>query len=316
MTQVIKSLVLLAWCFYERDGSAPSFSYVKDLEINFFVDRGGDSISEGQKSWNKLLRDYGYGYSDELDRLIADYVERGYFDERLGAELQERNAANVIEARRNLYRQAWDLFVNSFADNESEFVDSLVDSFKGGMAYLSLPELNQVVVVLRQLERGEAATNLVDEYVALHGSELVDRLADWWPVTRERDAYLLYKINRLAEAVPDGGTVGEVVKRVVSSNSWSGEDEKFLAEATVDQYYEFFRSESSTDLRAYVRRCLEFGQYDNASEHGRRIAQATRSALARLASESRINRLRVSVLYDVNADTDNEGESSPEEAGS
>jgi len=66
-----------------------------------------------------------------------------------------------------------------------------------------------------------------------------------------------------------------------------------LANTSVDDYYNLFKSEVGRHLSAFVTTCLRFGQFGNASDQQNEIAKRATEALRRIASESEINKRRV-----------------------
>ena len=61
-----------------------------------------------------------------------------------------------------------------------------------------------------------------------------------------------------------------------------------------DRYYEIFTQESGEHLSYYVKTCLRFGKYGNASPQQQAISVNATEALRKIAKESAINKLRVS----------------------
>jgi hypothetical protein len=112
------------------------------------------------------------------------------------------------------------------------------------------------------------------------------------------DAQLTKTLAEFISAVPDARTLAEVIKRITSSHSYHIDDVSFLANAHSDSYYEFFRTEKSPELRLFVQRCLEFGR-NTTSEQEKQIAIKATDALRKLASENRINRVRIEALYGI-----------------
>jgi hypothetical protein len=66
-----------------------------------------------------------------------------------------------------------------------------------------------------------------------------------------------------------------------------------LASTSVDDYYHLFKSEVGQHLSFFVTTCLKFGQFRNASDQQKEIANRATEALRRIASESEINKRRV-----------------------
>jgi hypothetical protein len=311
---VLSSLALFVWCFYDKSGAAPAFDYVKALNVNRYVEIEHSKDNSEERAWNRLLREYGYLHTNDIDLLLINYVERGYLDaEALSIQLSERNEASQREAGRQYHRDVWNLYLNSFDDNEEEFVRALIEGFRAKMAHLTLNELDQTVVTLRKFDRDEAANHLVGEYLALHRDELSKLKSTAGLVFPLRDAQLAQRLDELISAIPKARDLSEIVKRITVTHSFHPDDITFLANAPIEDYYTFFRTERSPELRSYVKQCLEFGR-DATSEQGKLIARKATDALRSLASESRINRVRAEVLYGISLHDDNPSEvESPKE---
>jgi hypothetical protein len=85
-----------------------------------------------------------------------------------------------------------------------------------------------------------------------------------------------------------------VLDRIAGKNGWNGQsDEVILANTSVDEYYELFKSEVGRHLSSFVTTCLKFGQFGNANDLQKEIATRATEALRKIASESEINKRRV-----------------------
>ncbi len=97
----------------------------------------------------------------------------------------------------------------------------------------------------------------------------------------------------MAAETAETRSLSEVVKEISSTKGWGSKDEEVLSNATVDEYYLFFKSEVSEHLAAYIDTCLQFGRFADASERQKRIAAHAIEALKLIATESRLNEIRV-----------------------
>ncbi|OIN05954.1 hypothetical protein BFS86_20020 [Shewanella algae] len=88
-------------------------------------------------------------------------------------------------------------------------------------------------------------------------------------------------------------TAKQVLDRIAGKNGWNQSDEVVLANTSVDDYYNLFKTETGRHLSPFVTTCLKFGQFGNASVQQKEIASRATEALRRIASESEINRRRV-----------------------
>jgi hypothetical protein len=236
-----------------------------------------------------------------LDIQIAEYVQKGYVDEEaLCLALGKKNAEVKSSEGQGHYTKAWGLYHNSFENNEAEFVRELVSSFRTNMEYLSPMNLSGAAEALREFGHGEEADKLVDEYVASRrgNPKLFD--LNSYPFRGDiRDPYVLQKFEEVLSNTEETRTLSEVLQRLVAKNGWGTEDEIFLSSRSVGEYYEFFKQQNSEELHHYVKRCLEFGSYSNATDRQQSIAERAREALRRIAKESTINRMRVEKIYGV-----------------
>ena len=166
---------------------------------------------------------------------------------------------------------------------------------------------------LRQFDRAEIADQLINEYITLHRDEILKSTAELtFPLG---DARLTQRLDEIISAIPDIRVFGDIIKKITSANSYHPDDVTFLANAPAEDYYNFFRTERSPELRSYVKRCLEFGS-NATSEKERLIARKATDALRELASENRINRVRVEALYGISLHDGNSTEETSPSASS
>lgn len=307
----LRSIILYVWCYYDRGSGTPPLSYVlsfNSLAMLMRKHRRKESGEENEeeKRWNDLLQLYGYGSTDEVDQLIASFVETGYLDEEaFSREVEKKNDAARARKGEHSYREAWDLYHNSFNDNEEEFVRELAASFRANIMYLSVANLQNTVDMLRDLERDELADALIGEYFDRHeGDSNLIRVLNSTSLKEIKDPRLGERLRAAWSLAADKRTLAEVVKQLTGQNGWNPEDVERLVAHGVDDYYSFFKSENSDLLYNYVRTCLRFGEISDADAKYKEIAEKAREALKRLSSESRINRLRVTGMYKIELDDD------------
>jgi hypothetical protein len=312
----ISSLVLYVWCYYDRDSGAPSLSYVVSYRsVDFYLAKysglGQKEKEESKevKQWQELLNTYGYERTDEVDRHIKSLVEKGYLDNAaFSLDLEKKNKEARSLQGQHSYRSVWNLYHDSFKDNEREFTQELVDVTRANIMYLSLANLQSTVSTLRTFGQDAVASSLVDEYLEHHsGNPDLITIRKTMDLADIKDKYLLERLNEIWKSAKDQRTLGEVVKKLSLSNGYNPEDTELMSNCEVDEYYDFFKSEESNLLYSYVRTCLKFGEFVNADDQFREIARKAREALLKLASESRINRMRVSKLYNIKIDDNSLG---------
>lgn len=308
---ILRSLILFVWSYYDKSSDTVPLEFI--LRYSFadsFVRstyKNETTTVEGEK-WEKVLGTYNYLGADEIDKCLAELVETGYLNEpTFTALLNAKNDQCKAQQGSASYGKTWDIYSNSFADNEQEFVDNLISRFRSNMRILSLGNLQGAVAILRDFERNEPANSLIDDFFGERKSE-EDlegfRRAKRGPFSGElRDEYLLSRLQEISTiTVVDDRTLGVVLRSITSKEFLSYQDVSRLDSFETDDYYKFLKSEESEDLYDCVRKCLDFDERDDEKWPYKSIARKTREALLRIASESRINRVRVSRLYKIDLD--------------
>ncbi len=306
--EALRSLILYLWCYYDKDNGTPPLSYVRSFNyIERFIreqyqEKNEESAEE--KRWGDLLRLYGYSNTDEVDQHIAALVEKGYLEEAaFSLELEKKNATSRAQQAEHSYTKAWDLFNNSFDNNEQEFVAEMAVSFRLNIMHLSVANLHNTVQVLRDLGQDDPANALIDEYFDQHADDsTLMKMRRSAFLDELKDPYLNERLRAAWQPAEDKRTLAEVVKDLTGRNGWSPEDIELLINSDIDDYYRFFMSENSDNLYHYVRTCLRFGENENTNELLKAIAGKAKEALKKIASESRINRVRISGMFKIDVD--------------
>ena len=170
---ILSSLALFTWCFYDKADTTPPLEHIRNLTVDRYVEIELEKASP-EKSWNSFLADYGYNLTDELDTILIDFVEHGYLDaEELKEKLADKNFTSQRETSRKYHRETWALYYDSLDNNEVEFIEALTRGFRSNITHLTLIDLGQTSLILRELEQGKLADQLIDEYIDLHKADLL-----------------------------------------------------------------------------------------------------------------------------------------------
>ena len=248
------------------------------------------------------MSSYNYSHTDDVQRCVAQFVDTGFIDEpRLKEELKKANEMFRTQQSRDSLTEAYELYRNSFDDNEEDFVKILVDNFRLNINAMSLSNLDSVVTSLRGFERDDLAQSLIEEYFDQHGSEqdiaVIRQTEGTIFVSDLKDENLLKRLGAIWSSDEyDKRSLADVVKTLTSQKGWSEKDVRRLDSFSSDDYFEFFKTDKSP---YYVRKCLDFGKIEGNNKIYESTGSKTKQALLKLASESRINRIRVSTLYGV-----------------
>lgn len=294
--QIVHSLVLYGWCHYRAgDPSIPPLDYVQKIGYALFGLGEKENISDDKKAWHSKLQNYGYQVTDELDEILARAVKTGYIvDADFDKAAEEKNLQIVAAKATGSFTDAWRTYHDSFDNNQDNVISALHESFKVNAKYITPLNLNGTVQLFRELGEDEKAEELIESFIKARASEPEIFNLSGYPLAGEitdkkvRDAF-----DKAYEGASIRESPKQVLMRLSDSNGWSHQDEIVLAETTVDEYYELFKTESGDHLTEMVNACLRFGRFSNANERQKQIAENAVKALTRIGKESAINALRV-----------------------
>ena len=306
--EVFSSLILYVWSYYDKSGDVPSLKFVSDSSTAsiYLSEKNKEEMSAEVKEWNKILSIYGYLYTDDVGKCLIEFVETGYIDKpKFSAELNKKNEQHLVQKGIASYSEVWGVYCNSFDDNEQEFIEKLVDNFRSNIKIMSLSNLQSAVDVLREFESDHLADALVDEYFSHRNAEediiALKQLKHSAFSDELKDEYLLSRLRNIwTSKETDKRSLADVLKSITFKEGWHWEDVRYMDSFSVDDYYNFFKTEQSKELYLYVRKCLDFEEIKHDSEMYKSVAEKAKKALLKLATESRINRMRVSRLYKIN----------------
>jgi len=308
LDQALHTLCLYAYCYYSSDKSVPDYKYLLNIGYALFGLSDKKKQSDEEKEWNSFLRKYGYIHADEFDLRIAEAVEKGYVhEEGLRLEAKKLNDQTIASKSESSFFAAWRLYHDTFADNKPELIDRLYKSFEINAKYISKVNLNGTVRLFRDLDENDLATKVIDLYIEAHNDNpAVFNLNGYSFSSDITDDEIRDRFEKLADEVKEERTIRDVLSKIAGKDGWGGDDEKILANASSDEFFEVFKSEEGNHLGSYVEVCLRFGNSSNASGQQKKIADNAINALRKIAKESPLNARRVQ-KFGVTLDSEDKG---------
>jgi len=297
MDQSLHTLCLFTWCFYSPDDVSPSYDYVTNITLWMMGLTDNDKYTETQKQWNAALQDYGYTQTDELDLAIAHLINKGYvIEDEFYVAAEKKNDEIIATKGQNSFSEAWNIYHNNFRNNEEEVVEQIFEALKKWAQHVSPLNLQGTVGLLRELKRNDLADEAIEYYIEQRKSETGLFDLQKYPFSGDiTDEAIINRFKETFEAISDIKTrsLNEVVSKIADKNGWSKEDVQILSTATVEDYYNFFKSTEGSHLSEYINTCLRFGNLGGASEQDTEISKKAISALKKIGNESTLNKLRV-----------------------
>ncbi|WP_340121175.1 hypothetical protein [Methylobacter svalbardensis] len=301
--QGVHSLTLFSWCYFcHNTDEAPSLDVLINL-TNFSFEKSFEADGDEHKKWKSIIHDYGYRETDEFDLLLSTSVRTGYFIEgEVKAKAAKKNKEIVASKSEGSFHNAWDLYHESFDDNQNQVITTLYKSFKKNVKNISPGNLDGTVCLFRELGENGKAEEIIDFYIDARNVEieLFNPDSHFFGI---KDSSMSQKFNATYHSsVLCEETTKQVLERLSGKNGWNQKDEIILSNTTVDQYYEIFKSTKGRYKRSsFINTCLQFGRFSNASDQQKEIANRATEALKRIAKDSEINKSRV-ILYEIQVD--------------
>lgn len=311
---VLKSLVVLVWAASSPPGEgAPTISYLKDKRgrPSAALEEAADSQEEVE--WGVILNDYGFSHCDDLDLVMIDGIENGFFnDEKVGDEIAKllRNSTKIRAD--NALSNAWGVFHDSFDKNPDDVAMALYSGCVSNIEFLPPTNLSSAVTILKEVGHQEDAATLLRTYMEKRGGDDIFNLEKSVFGDNVKDPDVLEAFSTKAKGkaakLPDPT---EAARRI-HSGSWRPEDEESLAKLTVDDFVRIFKSMRGKERREFIFGSLQFKKVTNPTELQKRIVDNACAALKVIGRESALNAHRLVAygipLHDVDQDgVDNAG---------
>jgi hypothetical protein len=294
----IHHIILYVASYYTKDETIPPIDYIKKYTYTqLFLNK---DKKEDNVEWKSILQKYRYQSTNDFDIILISFIEKGYVDEEeFFTEISKMNQKYISEFSQNIYREAWNIYSNSFNDNEEEFINKLSKEFIFHLPNMTLSHLQASVSIFRELNYEDVADNIISEFFKYHSEDIaaIDRshitftrtVYDPKIVSYLQDIWQLTRINL---------TLKEAVHLFSFKDGWNDEEMSVLLSAEIEDFYKLFKNENSENLYFYIKGCLRFLEFSDDSY--RQIGLKAKAAIQKIAAESRINRIRIANLYNIN----------------
>jgi len=303
---VIRAIVLFVQVYYNKDNETLTFDFLKgfsNIELYLKKDIREEKISPEEEEKYKRLSNYRYGRTDELDKELMLFVQKGYLGDGFFDYLKLRNDEAIAQKGKDSYGEAWEHYKTSFNLDENFFVEKLEKGFRANAKYLLPINLHNTVEILRSLNRNELANELVDEYVPLMIATNEEFLRiNYNSFNDFTDEYFLNKVKQIPKASVINLSFEEVLEKLRGNKYYPSENVSRLASFDDSEYFDFFKRQNSELIYYTTKFLLSYGDDTDASPDGKIISEKTKKALQKLASESLINKIRISDWFKLNFD--------------
>jgi hypothetical protein len=294
MTQIVHSSTLFVWSVYQPD-EAPTIDFLKDVARLYGLGSEKDKTPVKERSWQELVRAYGYTSTDEFDAVILETIENGYFDSEKLSTAGKKQAENINEiGTKQEFEAAWNLYHNSFDNNEKEVLDALYESAKKAVKFIEPMNLDSTVVLLKEFNRKNDAEDLIRHYVEIRGDEKELFNLESSLFSRDiKDPDLMMAFKKKRESVVDSRNPRQVLDDIYTNHGWNPDDIILLSKLSVDDFYKIFKETKGLQLHRIIKTALDFEKFTDASNEMKTICKNATHALQKIGLENKLNEKRV-----------------------
>jgi len=297
LASMLYSIVLFVFVSLGRDRpEALTLSFIRnmsDWDSLLPVDSECEDDDSPAGIAAKLLAEYGYRHTDEVDKVLLDFVETDILDiEKLLEHLGDSPWRAQRKRTEERISEIWRTHLHAtLRDTSAEFANELQVAALESMPMISIAMLDQVLSMLVRLGRAQDAAAVFSEFRRVRGDSLVSaetlRRIEYQPLKEQL-------LHELEAAALDNRSIREVLCSVAQLRRIVARDKRRLCQFGVDALLEYFLTEHDpvllTKLKLLVRAAEALGSADQFDVALRRMA---RKLPKLIAARSPMNVLRV-----------------------
>ncbi|EJM3155070.1 TPA: hypothetical protein KTU54_002271 [Escherichia coli] len=294
----INRLVLFSVVYYS---GVPGVDYalfkesIKNIHVFDYMldDKKDDSVYSFINSLDIIYERAEIAFDDDIDF----YLKNGYLS-------TESNIRGIIEEKNKQYKEhkalcevnnIWDIFSDSFKDNESEFISKIKCVINDNLSHIPVAHFIGLIDILNRLEidcdsyieayadafvsQDDAYTAFRNLYVEIFGNEKLGLLIQ----------------KKLMDKKPEETNLENVLYKIIEGK-FNHSDIAYLNSFSEDDYLKWILSRNQDALDLVRKGLLRFKSMQELTEEQQKITNKAIGALTKLASRSSLNKLRVSRL--------------------
>ena len=297
--QAIHTVTLLGWITYQPT-EAPALSYLTEQGgWARLLNKDKAPPHPEEVAARNLFERYKFTRIDEFDEVILEGVRSGTFEtEKLLEKAKLIELQTEVNKKNEEFSEAWRLFHYSFNAGAEEVLNAIEDAFKKAVETISPANLSATVSLFKSLGESGRALGLISFYMEKNASQ--DRkffdLKQYHFSDEVTDEDVRTNFNAKCATFVVAVDPKAVLKRIVENKGWNPEDTALLATLTTDEFVAVFKGSPGIYLPEMARFALQFGAYDGATQDMKKTSETALRALKKIASESKINALRLKLL--------------------
>jgi len=261
----------------------------------FYNEKKREKQTEQEKresAWDNLIAGYGYGETSPLDKEIYAGIASGFFREETIRSISEELSQRIKAGSR---KESFDTAIRHFwwgVGDSAKAFEHLLETTKAALDLMTASELHVVYEVLLDLKGEDAATQLLNQFIAANQH----RQGALVPSEHFGEKYdATFKAVLEAEAARFKAPVdlAKTLDAIQFGRGWNPEDLTTIAEAKFEDIVSLLTG--ANDDRLFARRLitlLKFGEKGQTAEETK-VREHTIGWLHTFAATDPISALRV-----------------------
>lgn len=303
---IVASVIIISWVINNPDNMHPWLSWLKGYSPvgSLLIE---NKITQEEKMFYKTLSDYGYRHTDDLDLLLIEYIQTGWFDENdLKGEYNKfKQDDEQRKINSDLTHQYKLLYHTTFEDNSTSVTGSLLHIAIEHAGKLSSNQVNEIATTFSELGLYDCEIAVVDEFIGTLSEDnfLMRTRNDRAPSIES--AYLIKRLKQFKVRMnADFRCVHTVIESILSSDHLVYKNASRFNKFSVEELFDYLisRNYEETHLTTVFRHlAIVFTHYEGTL--GPDCKKLFMQVAHRIANEHRINYLRIQRIEAISQDT-------------
>ncbi len=239
-------------------------------------------------------------YPSRFDLHIIQYLEQGFVNKKeLEATVLHTLKRVELEQFDAKFRNAWDMYTDSFEDNHAEFIVALKDILNEGMNKLDLSTFSSIINILKEFEG--SVSFYIENYIETNNKSLKIMDLNSWVMGEIKNEELKAQIYKICKENKHF-SIDDVAERIAVHQAWNPEDIDFLSSQSKDDFRAWMKR-NPKNLPDKIRKGLfTFVNLKGSQSNQKKIDRISTNvigALKGIASENALNKKRVKNIYGV-----------------
>lgn len=255
--QAVAAVVLGGWAEFQPN-DAPSFETLKSYnQLIMSLKAGKDDDQEERPKWADRLENYSFTHTDDLDLVIFDGVQNGFFDElRLKDSAKALEVSIVRNSRDNSYAKAWDQYWHDLSVPDEKLLKDIQKGALENLAIINPVNLSGTAGLLREAGMKAEADDLIDRYTEARkdeGKAFFDLYEHHFMANDTPDPRLVAAFDAKHASFVDVRDPGQMLIQISAEQGWNQEDVDLLASLTPEQLIAMFDKIKGPELRRSIK---------------------------------------------------------------